>query len=174
MSPVGMTVLCSVGFILALGWVYRRMSVAGSGDQITEQWWSEFTPERYAAMGRLLAKDDFGFVRHLPGYRGGMERRLRSRRIAIFSSFLKEMRRDFDSLNAVGQALMISRQHQPGFQDELFRLRVRFLRSWWMVRAELVLYRLGIDVVDPSALVASLRGTAYLYAPELMPSPVPA
>lgn len=172
MSPVAMTVLCSVAFVVVLGWIYSRLAFARAADPVSEQWWDEFSPERYAPVARLLNRDDFEFVRRLPGYRRGMERRLRSRRIALFSSFLNEMRQDFDRLQSVGHALLISGNCPSGFQEELFRYRVQFLRSWWLVRSELVLFRLGIDVVDPSALVESFRGTARMFVPEPEALPV--
>lgn len=172
MSPVATTVLCSVAFIVALGWIYSRLAFARAADPVSEQWWDEFSPERYAPMARLLTREDFEFVRRLPGYRRGMERRLRSRRIAIFSSFLNEMRRDFDRLQSVGHALLISGNCTPGFQDQLFRQRTQFLRCWWLVRTELMLYRLGVDVVDPSSLVTAFRGTARMFVPE--PEALPA
>ncbi|WP_321472496.1 hypothetical protein [uncultured Paludibaculum sp.] len=98
-----------------------------------------------------------------------MDRRLRSRRIAVFSSFLLDMRRDFERLQSVGQALLVTGQHSPGLHEDLFRLRVQFLRSWWLVRAELALYSLGIGAVDTSGLVATFRGTARLFVPEMTP-----
>ncbi|MGJ5815691.1 hypothetical protein [Paludibaculum fermentans] len=166
MSPVVITILGSAAFILVLGWIYRHISVARSGDGVSEQWWQEFSPERYAPMTRLLAKEDFEFVQQLAGYQPGLEKRLRARRIAVFSSYLLGMRQDFDRLHSVGQALLISGHHTPGLQDKLFRLRLEFLRSWWMVRAELALYRLGIGAVDPARLVQTFQGAAKLFVPE--------
>ncbi|MGC4049059.1 MAG: hypothetical protein QM757_06040 [Paludibaculum sp.] len=166
MSPVAMTVICSAAFILVLGWIYRQMSVASKGNFVSEQWWEEFTPERYAALGRLLSKEDLAYVRSLPGFRPGMDRRLRARRIAIFSAYLAEMRRDFERLHSIGQALLISGQFSPGLQNDLFRQRVQFHRSWWMVRAELTLYRFGIGEVETAGLVEAFRGTAQLFVPQ--------
>lgn len=166
MSPVAMTVVCSAAFILVLGWIYRRIAVASKGNSVSEQWWQEFSPERYAALGRLLSKDDFAFLRSLPGFVPGMDRRLRARRIAIFSAYLLEMRRDFAQLHSVGQALLISGQFSPGLQNDLFRLRLQFQRSWWLVRAELLLYRFGIGEVETAGLVEAFQGTAQLFMPQ--------
>ncbi|MBN9658848.1 MAG: hypothetical protein J0H49_11765 [Acidobacteria bacterium] len=166
MSPVAMAVVSSAAFLLILGLIFRRISIASKSNSVSEQWWQEFTPERYAAMGRLLSKDDLVFLRSLPGFKPGMDRRLRARRIAIFSAYLQEMRRDFSQLHSVGQALLISGQFSPGLQNDLFRMRLQFLRSWWMVRAELVLYRAGIGEVETAGLVEAFRGTAQLFMPQ--------
>ncbi|QOY91661.1 hypothetical protein [Paludibaculum fermentans] len=174
MSPFVITILSSAAFILVLGWIYRRISVSRSGEGVSEQWWQEFSPDRYAPLTRLLAKEDFEFVQTLAGYRPGLEKRLRSRRIAIFSAYLLGMRQDFDRLHSVGQALLISGHHTPGLQDQLFRLRLEFLRSWWMVRAELALYQFGICEVDPAKLVQTFQGAAKLFVPEPMFAPTAA
>ncbi len=174
MSPLVITVLCSVAFLLVLGWIHRLISVAGSKEGVSEQWWQEFSPERYAPMTRLLVKRDLEFLQTLAGYRPGLEKRLRTRRIAIFSSFLLGMRQDFDRLHSVGQALLISGHHTPGLQDQLFRLRLEFLRSWWMVRAELTLYQFGIGEVDPAKLVQTFQGAAKLFVPEPVFAPAAA
>lgn len=174
MSPFAITILGSVAFILVLGLIFRQISVSRSGEGVSERWWQEFSPDRYAPLTRLLAKEDFEFVQTLAGYRPGLEKRLRERRITVFSSFLLEMRQDFDRLHSVGQALLISGHHTPGLQDQLFRLRVEFLRSWWVVRAELTLYRFGICEVDPARLVQTFQGTAKLFVPEPLFAPTAA
>lgn len=104
------------------------------------------------------------------GFEPSMERELRLRRVRICQSFLREMREDFLRLQGVGQALLAAGQTESGFQDELFRQRVRFSQAWWSVRLQLIGYRFGLGHVDATGLIQSLSSSAARLEPVLTPA----
>ena len=166
MTPILTLTLLSLSTTAILVWMYRRLAVPRDWHTDLESWWTEFTPHRYDAMTRLLSADDSEFLRTLPGFRPGMEKRLRSQRIAAFQSYLKEISRDFHRLHALGSEMALATM-APEMHNQLFHQRARFSRAMWRIRLELVAYQLGVGSVDPSVLVDSLRVTNRIFRPAL-------
>lgn len=166
MTPLLILSLLSFGTLSILLWMYRRLALPRAWQTDLELWWREFTPGRYDAMARLLDSSDQEFLRALPGYRPGMEQRLRRQRIRVFEAYLRELSMDFHRLHALGSELALA-SVAPQLHDELFRQRVRFSRAMWRIRLELIAYRLGAGTVDTSVVVDSLRITNRLFQPVL-------
>ncbi len=82
--------------------LFRRAAAADASGGL-------FAPARRAAayrpMNRLLAEEDFCFLRGLAQLRPGLVRRLRQTRVAVLRLYLWEMRADFDRLHALCRAL---------------------------------------------------------------------
>lgn len=166
MTPILNLTLLSLITLSVLLWMYRRLALPREWQTDLEAWWREFTPGRYDAMARLLAPKDREYLLALPGFRPGMEQRLRRQRIQVFEAFLRELSMDFYRLHALGSELAHASM-APELHDELFRQRVRFSRAMWRLRLELIAYRLGAGTVDPSVVVDSLRITNRLFQPVL-------
>lgn len=155
----------AVLFIALLALVYRRLSGAGRWVDFDAEWWESFSPERYAPLARLLEESDFAFLRETAGYTRELERRLRRQRGTLFVAFLYEMKQDFERLQAVGRAMALAGQTEPGFLDALLEQKVRFARHFWLVRFEVELWRLGVGSVNPGVLVDSLRAASVAFQP---------
>jgi hypothetical protein len=100
-----------------------------------------FRASAYRPMERLLAEQDFEFLRLQPGYRPDVERRLRTERRAIFRHYLRNLGRDFRALeSAVRELILTSPQDQSALLAELARQNLRF--RFGVARVEL---RLALD-----------------------------
>ena len=166
MTPLVNLALLSLSTLAMLVWMYRRLALPRDWHTDLELWWTEFNPDRYDAMARLLCREDAQFLRTLPGFHPGMEKRLRRQRIQVFKAYLREIGMDFHRLHALGSGMALSSM-SPDMHNELFRQRVRFGRAVWRIRLELIAYRFGLGEVDPSTLVDSLRVTNRLFQPAL-------
>lgn len=166
MTPVLMLTLISFTTLCILFWMYRRLALPRDWNTDLGLWWQEFSLIRYEAMGRLLAREDEEFLRSLPGFRPGMEKRLRRQRIQTFEAYLREIRMDFHRLHALGSEMALASM-SPEMHNELFRQRTRFSKAMFQIRLELIAYRLGVGTVDTTALVDSLRITNGLFRPAL-------
>lgn len=166
MTPVLILTGLSFLTLVILLWMYLRLATPRDWHTDLELWWSEFDPSRYEAMARLLNREDTEFLRTLPGFRPGMEKRLRRQRLQAFDCFLREIAMDFHRLHALGSQFAMSTMSAE-MHNELFHQRLRFSRAMWRIRLELLAYRLGLGDVDPAALVDSLRVTTNLFRPLL-------
>ena len=166
MTPVFLLTLLSFATLAILLWMYRRLALPQDWHTDLEPWWAEFDPARYDAMSRLLCHEDSEFLRSLPGFRPGMDKRLNRQRVQVFNAYLREIRMDFHRLHALGSELALA-SLSPDLHNELFRQRVRFSRAIWRIRLELLAYRFGLGEVDPSTLVDSLRITTGIFQPAL-------
>ena len=166
MTPVFRLALLSFSTLAILLWMYRRLAMPQDWHTDLELWWTEFDPARYDAMTRLLCHEDSEFLRSLPGFRTGMDKRLNQQRIQVFNAYLRELSMDFHRLHALGSELARA-SLSPELHNELFHQRVRFSRAMWRIRLELLAYRFGLGEVDPSTLVDSLRITTRIFQPAL-------
>lgn len=148
---------------LALGlllWISLKLSGVFRPPAIDAEWWSHFQPEKYRPLSHLLDRGEILFLRSQPSCSYSFVWRFRAERARICLAFLREMKADFERLQAVGQALVIANRCSPGFPEELFRGRVRFTLAWWRVRASLPAWRLGLIEPEPSPLVEALESSA--------------
>jgi hypothetical protein len=166
MTPLLILMALSTLTLAILLWMYLRLATPRDWHTDLELWWSEFNPARYDAMARLFRREDTEFLRTLPGFRPGMEKRLRRQRIQTFDCYLREIAMDFHRLHALGSEFALATM-SPDMHNELFRQRVRFSRAMWRIRLDLLAYRFGLGDVDPAALVDSLRVTTRLFQPAL-------
>lgn len=148
------------GTLGVAAWIIWKLNRAISPAAVDAGWWMHFSADKYAPLGHLLDASEFSFLEAQCGASRRLLRQFRSRRARIAREFLKEMRSDFEKLQAVGQALVVAGRCAAGFQDELFRQRALFIRAWWRVRAEVFLWQLGLGGVDAEGLLASMRSSA--------------
>jgi len=142
---------------IALLWFRLRSQVAIS--DVTPEWLDSFSMQRYRPMERLLAEEDFTFLRSLPGYRPEIEQRLRKERRVAFRRYLNRLVRDFHRLHAAArQAVAYSDVDQSHLVGVLVRQRARF--AWLLVvtEARLACHAFGFKGVEVGGLVAALDG----------------
>lgn len=167
MAPVLILIALSASTLVILLWMHLRLAKPRAWQTDLGVWWKEFDPSRYDSMSRVLSRRDIEFLRTLPGFRPGMEQRLRRQRLRVFQSYLRSISMDFHRLHALGSELATASM-SPDLHNELFRQRIRFSRAMWRIRLELIVYRAGIGEVDPSTLVDSLRVSSGLFEPAMV------
>lgn len=126
--------------------------------------------EKYAPLGHLLDGSEFAFLEAQCGQNRSLVRRFRARRARIALEFLNEMRADFGRLQSIGMALVAAGRGTAGFEEELFRHRIRFTRNWWRVRSQVLLWQLGVGGVDVEGLLESMRISSSTVRAALQPA----
>jgi len=151
-------VLTSAVVILAgvvLG--YGRLVSASRPDGLDDGWYLEFDPRRYAVLTRLVSDADLEVARSWRGMDSRIEKRIRRYRAAAVDAYLREMRTDFLRLETVGRLMVLSGTTTLEFRRQLVEAKFEFTLSWWRVRLEYMLWRLGVSRVRPERLVAAFE-----------------
>ena len=116
-----------------------------------------YSPVRLAPMQRLLATDDFEYLKSQPGYKPEIASQLRAQRVTTFKKYLGSMTAEFNHLH---RALRVLTLHAPTDRSEINRLlleqRILFSVRVLQVRVRLTFYALGMKPVDVSGLVQSI------------------
>ncbi|MGB9611015.1 MAG: hypothetical protein ACPL7M_08585 [Bryobacteraceae bacterium] len=146
--------------LAAAAWIVWKLNRSLQPEPFDAEWWEHFSVDKYAPLGHLLDASEMDFLTTQCDGGWRLAWRFRSQRARIARQYLDEMKTDFERLQAVGQALMVAGRYRPGFQDELFRHRVRFTRAWWRVRVQVALWRLGLGGVDAQKLLETMRRSA--------------
>lgn len=147
-------VLASVALI---GWLYVRLTASRALFDELPAGWREIRPSRYAPLGRLLAPEDFAYLRTLPGYEPRLEKELKRRRLDAFRLYLDELVRDFGTMQRVGQLMAATGHASPMLREQLLLARIAFTHALWQVRFEMLLFRLGGRPVAAERLIGALR-----------------
>ncbi|MBI3684359.1 MAG: hypothetical protein HY235_28635 [Acidobacteria bacterium] len=117
-----------------------------------------FSPLRYRPMTRLLKEMDFQFLASQPGYRPDIAARLRTRRIAIFRSYLESLTKEFDHLHRALRLLTLYADHDRSeVAKVLLEQRFQFTLRMIEVRMRLAFFWLGIRPIDVSGLVETVE-----------------
>jgi len=148
-----LTVIGIVCLVLALRWLYRRVS-NGPSLPVTAEWIDELSVERYQPMMRLLEGDDLRFLRLQPGFTPRMEQDFRRQRCRIFRSYLQCLHLDFQRVSMALKVVMVqSRYDRPDLASALVRTQRAFALGMLMVHGRLLLYRWGIGTVEVGGLL---------------------
>lgn len=143
-----------------LAWISFRLSGVFRSPAVDADWWNHFQPEKYRPLSHLLDRGETLFLQSQTRCGFRLVWNFRAERARICLRFLREIRADFERLQAVGQALVVANRCSPGFHEELFRQRVRFTLAWWRVRAALPAWRLGLVEPEPAPLIEALERSA--------------
>lgn len=144
--------LALMGFLTAF--LIRRLTTTDQCLPVTAQWLSDLSPDRYRPMLRLLAEEDFQFLRVQSGFVPEMEARLRAQRAQIFASYLDCLDKDFQKVCLALKVLLLqSRYDRPDLASLLVRNQILFLINLQIIRVRLFLYRRGLSSVDVGSLV---------------------
>ncbi len=160
MTPLLVAVFLTTFTLGVLVWLTLKLSGVLHPPAVDAEWWRHFQPEKYRPLSHLLDRGEILFLRSQPSCSFGLLWGFRAERARICLNFLREMRADFERLQAVGQALVVANRCSPSFHEELFRQRVRFTFAWWRVRAALPAWRLGLVEPEPAPLVETLENSA--------------
>ncbi len=135
----------------SLAWqVLSRMRVPSAARTGTL---STVSADRYRPMLRLLADEDLTFV---PADTR-MRKTLRSKRRALFRSYLACLARDYSLLLAGVRTVMVqSGVDRPDLARALAKNRLLFAITLYKVELRLALHAVGVGTVDISGLVDAL------------------
>jgi hypothetical protein len=132
-------------------------------------WLDRFSAASYQPMKRLLNNRDYRFLASQPGYEPLIARRLRRQRIGIFQAYLGEMIFDFHRLLNAAQYIMFwSTRDRSAFTVALWRFRLRFYVSVFVVESRVLLHIFGPGRVDAHGLLANLE-RLHSYTQQLIP-----
>lgn len=152
--------LVTVGSVTGLAWwlvwmILRRrrpsaiLSVEDPGD---------FSLDHYQPMSRLLADDDFQFLKSQPGYRAAMGVRWKRERLRIFRLYLGELKQDFRWLHAQARELVAhSAADSADLMNVLMKQQITFLWATTALEFRLLLQQIGIGKVDVAPLLRLLE-----------------
>ena len=93
---------------------------------------------RFAAMSKLVDEREFSELGNQAGFDSRLLRKLRTERRRVYSMYLAELVAEFRSL--VSEALDRAANDpgvDPGFLEEVLRVKTRFEVSVWLLRASL-------------------------------------
>jgi hypothetical protein len=160
-SPLVFAIVVLV--LLAAGFVWMVWKLLSSKElaYATPEWLESFSPATYRPMERLLAADDYRFLRSEAGYRPGMEAKLRAQRRRIFRKYLRSMTADFSRLHNTAKLMLVhSEQDRPDLAKALIVLRLSFSVTVLMAYGRLALDTMGLHATGFSVrpLIQSLEG----------------
>ena len=145
--------LLAVGFGLLVRSIlsWKAMPAAAAGRI------EDLSTARYKPMERLLAEDDFEFLAAQRGLSPAVARKLRQERRRIFRGYLRDLRRDFDSVYGVlGELMLHSTEDRRDLAVALARQKWAFTLALVRVEGRLAMHQLGLGSIDVSDLVRSL------------------
>lgn len=160
MSALYVISLLTAAGLAGLGMIAWKLRTALRANEIGSDWWESFSPEKYRLLPQLLGSGESEYLRTQPGCDRRLLSRFRAERARICLAFLREMKGDFERLQAVGQALVVANRGSADLPDELFRQRVRFSWQWWRARAGVLAWRFGLPEPDMAALVQVMQASA--------------
>jgi hypothetical protein len=146
-------VLMGVGF----GMLFAKLLSHERVLPATEDWEDVFSPGRYKAMERLLEETDYQYLAAKSGDNKKLQKRLRDRRVHIFSSYLNCLSQDFTRIcNAIKKVMVDSQIDRPDLAGLLMKQHFIFTLTVLSIEIRLVLYNFGWGAPDGRSLVRSL------------------
>jgi len=149
--------LLAAGFV----WMVRKLLSSRELAYATPEWLEGFSPATYRPMERLLAANDYRFLKSDAGYRSGMEAKLRAQRRRIFRKYLRSMTGDFNRLYNTAKLMLVhAEQDRPDLAKALIVLRLSFSATVLMAYGRLALDAAGLRATGYSVrpLIQSLEG----------------
>jgi hypothetical protein len=123
------------------------------------EWTPEFSVDRYGPMLRLLANDDFSFLRAQPGATPALVKRLRYQRYQVFRGYLTGLQCDFSlACEALMRLAMQSQSDRRDLIRALILSQVKFSLGIFRVRCRLALYRWNVGQEPVARLVRLFEG----------------
>lgn len=153
-------VLLGVGF----GMLFAKLLVHERTLPTPEDWEEVFSPGRYKAMERLLEEADYQYLAAKSHNNKQLQKRLRDRRVHIFSSYLNCLSQDFTRVcNMIKKVMVDSQVDRPDLAGLLMKQHFVFTFTVLSIEIRLVLYNFGWGAPDGRSLVRSLDNmTAHL------------
>lgn len=153
-------VLLGVGFGMLFAKLLaheRLLPAPEDGDDI-------LSPGRYKAMERLLDETDYQYLAAKSHDNKQLQKRLRDRRVHIFSSYLNCLSQDFTHIcNAIKKVMVDSQVDRPDLAGLLMKQHFIFTLTVLSIEMRLILYNFGWGAPDGRSLVRALDNmTAHL------------
>ena len=124
-----------VAVLVTILLAHRRLRSASAQENLNLQRIQSFRGDDYRPMERLLAKEDYVFLKRQAGYRAEIGERLRRERREIFRGYLRRLERDFHQLHLFARTLVRDQeQDQPELALALVRSGVAFRWNWSAAR----------------------------------------
>jgi hypothetical protein len=144
---VAFVMLACVGLAGIL--ILRRVSPSTTVNACDKAWLDEFSVASYGPMLRLLAEDDFDYLKSQLGFNSRALRKVRANRRAIFRSYLKGLIGDFNRLHLFARmVLLYARRDRPELASALVKQRLTFACAIAQVEFKLALHAVGVGTVD--------------------------
>lgn len=152
-ASIGLATVTAISFGV-LVWRFVFSSDARTPD-LSFEWISSLSAERYAPMMRLTDEADFRFLRVQPGFTDDMEDRLRDHRYRMFMAYLRSLRSDFDGLATAMKYILANSDHdQANLASELLRAQVTFSWAFALAAVRAYAWRRGLCKVDVRELLS--------------------
>jgi hypothetical protein len=155
--------IVTIGSLAGLLWaltriaLHRRRVVAWQDRDDS----ATFSLDRYEPMSRLLAEEDFLFLKSHPGYRPEMGARWKRERRQVLRMYLNDLKDDFRRLHAQARKLAAHSDVDSGdLVKVLMKQQVTFLWTTSYLELRLALEPLGMgkaDVVRFIELIEAMR-----------------
>ena len=150
---IGLAAMTAVA-LAALIWRFVFSSDTRTPD-ISFEWISSLSADRYAPMMRLTDEADFRFLRLQPGFTQEMEDRLRDHRYHMLMAYLHSLRSDFDGLATALKYVLANADHdQANLASALVRAQVSFSWSFVLASVRAYAWRKGFCKVDLRELLS--------------------
>lgn len=142
-------------FLPVLRWLCRRAVI----EEITPEWWENFSVAAYYPMQGLLSHEDFTFLCRQPGFDESLYRKLRRERLHIFQQYLIRLIIDFNRLHAVARIVLArSNQDRSDTVVKLMKLKFRFTVAVFEAEGSYLLCCVGFRFLAARKLIAALEG----------------
>lgn len=126
---------------------HRRLRSASSQREIDWTRIQSFRGESYRPLERLLAPEDYQFLRRQPGYQPALAGKLRRERREIFRGYLRRLENDFRQLHMLARKLVRDQaQDRPDLAMALLKTDVEFRWNLMQIRVRLLLQAANIEV----------------------------
>jgi hypothetical protein len=129
------------------------------GAEPTREWFDNFDLQRYQGLTQLFDPQDFNFLKSQPGYSPDLTARLKSDRLKIAESYLRQLENDVRLLlNFVNRANGSAESEEQDFSGFVLKQEFKFAITMAWLRAELALMKVGVvQRVKFGNLIESLR-----------------
>jgi hypothetical protein len=166
--------IVTIGSLAGLLWAVARIAlhrrrVAAWHDRDDS---AAFTLEQYEPMGRLLAEEDFLFLKSQAGYRPEIGTRWKRERRRILRLYLSDLKNDFRRLHAQARKLAAhSDVDSADLVKVLMKQQVTFLWTTSYLEFRLALERLGIGKADVARFIELIEAMRVDLAQRTSPLP---
>ena len=154
-AAIGGLILLIAGFAVLFT---KVLSVRDENFSPTDILKEPFSPQRYRAMERLLAKSDEDFISSHPGCAPERKKSFRRVRVAILRGYVQLLSEDFHRIcKAIRLRMITSDVDRSELAGVLMKQQFRFAMGLMYVECKLTVYSLGWKGVDASSLIHSLE-----------------
>jgi hypothetical protein len=154
LGSIALLALAGTAFAIS----YWKLCFHRANARIDPNWLLDFSADRYAILGRMLAGNDYDWVLRETEGDKRLCRRLRSRRRKAFRRYLAELSRDFTRLQVISGMIVVGSRHDESeLAKFLFRQTVLFRFRLLGVHVRLALNPFHPGNIDVSRLLDPVR-----------------